>query len=155
MSITVFGRTPVSEQGYQFRSNVWEWHPLWQYCEEIAPDIIPSDNPGHGNGGWGLDEYAALFLAERLDEALASGDTRRHEEDYRARLAALPPEPCMLCGGTGRRAQPLRANPGSLLCKVCGGTGLVANSETNLSFSTGNVREFVTFLWHCGGFYIH
>jgi hypothetical protein len=154
MSIKVFGRTPASERGYQFRSNIWEWKPLWQYCKSIAPDLIPADNLGHSNG-WGLNERDALFLAERLDDALASGETRRHEECRKARLDALPPETCMLCGGTGRRAPSSPTDPGPLLCKVCGGSGKVANSETDFSFSTENVREFLTFLWNCGGFQIY
>jgi hypothetical protein len=44
MGMDVFGKAPTRKVGEYFRSNVWYWHPLWHYCEEIAPDIIPSDN---------------------------------------------------------------------------------------------------------------
>ena len=48
---------------------------MWWYCEEIASDLIPADNLGHFNDGWGLEECAAPTLADRLDQALASGET--------------------------------------------------------------------------------
>jgi hypothetical protein len=152
--MNVFGKTPVSEQGYCFRRTVWEWEPLWQYCEELAPDLIPADNLGHANDGWGLDEPGALLLADRLAQALDSGKAQQHEEHHTARLMALRPEPCMLCGGTGYRAKPPRRGPGTLPCARCGGKGLVANSATDFSFSVENVRAFVAFLWGCGGFRI-
>jgi hypothetical protein len=148
MSINVFGKTPVSERGYQFRSSIWEWEPLWEYCKRLAPDLIGDSN------GWGLNERDALFLAERLDKALASGDTRRHEEGYRARLEALPPEGCPRCGGTGHRALSSPTDPGPRQCPRCGGSGMVANFARNYLFCAESVREFVTFLRNCGGFQI-
>jgi hypothetical protein len=152
MSINVFGRTPVSEQGYEFRSNVWEWEPLWRYCGKLAPDLIPADRLGDSNG-WGLNERDALFLADRLSYALASGETRRDKEGGKARLDALPLETCSLCGGTGRRVPSSPSDPGPPLCKVCGGKGK-ASPITNYSCFARNVYEFLIFLWNCGGFVI-
>lgn len=51
MGMDVIGQSPVSERGEYFRNNVWWWHPLWEYCERLAPDLIPSDNLGHYNDG--------------------------------------------------------------------------------------------------------
>jgi hypothetical protein len=84
MSMDVIGKSPASEQGRCFSSNVWWWHPLWLYCREIAPDLIPADNSGHSNDSWGLDEHAARVLADHLAGALASGETQGFEEGYRA-----------------------------------------------------------------------
>jgi hypothetical protein len=154
MGMHVLGISPVSEQGSCFHNSIWWWRPLWQYCEEIAPDLIPADNLGHSNDGWELEEYAAQALSDRLTKALVSGETQRYEERYRARLKALPPEICALCGGTGRRAEPPATSPCLLLCHRCGGTGKVANFETNYQFSIENVQEFAAFLRDCGGFNI-
>jgi hypothetical protein len=84
MGMDVCGNLPASGKGAYFRNNSWWWHPLWEYCEEIAPDLIPAGNPGHTNDHWGLDEEASLSLADRLAAALASGETQRHAEHYAA-----------------------------------------------------------------------
>jgi hypothetical protein len=80
MGMNVYGQSPISVQGYYFRGNLGEWEALWQYCEQLAPDLIPADNLGHTNDGWGLDGQDAQALADRLAGAMASGETRRHEE---------------------------------------------------------------------------
>ena len=38
MGMDVYGRAPTSESGEYFRANVWSWHPIWNYCEVLAPD---------------------------------------------------------------------------------------------------------------------
>jgi hypothetical protein len=152
MGMDVIGKSPASEQGQYFRSSLWWWHPLWLYCEKIAPDLIPADNLGHSNDGWGLDEHAARTLADRLAGAIASGKTQRFEEGYAAYLKALSLEPCKICGGTGYRAE--SSNTGPLLCNGCGGKGKVPDFATQYPFSVENVREFAAFLRECGGFSI-
>lgn len=154
MGMDVFGKAPTSEQGKYFRNNIWWWHPLWRYCEEIAPDLIPDDNLGHFNDGWGLDQVDALALAQRLELAIQSGETLRFAEEYRARLEALPAEPCTLCGATGKRAEPPLTGPGTLLCNCCNGSGRVLNVATHYPFDVENVRKFATFLRDSGGFEI-
>ena len=154
MGMDVFGKAPTSEEGKYFRNNVWWWHPLWSYCEEIAPELIPEDNPGHFNDGWGLDAEGAIALADRLAGELASGATAEYARQYQARLEALPPQTCTTCGGTGKRAEPPNIGPGSMPCNGCDGSGKVLSMETHYPFSEENVREFEAFLRGCGGFEI-
>ncbi|MFC4252941.1 hypothetical protein [Sinimarinibacterium flocculans] len=154
MGMDVFGKAPTSEQGTYFRNNVWWWHPLWQYCEEIAPDLIPPDNLGHSNDGWGLGSDDAIALADRLASTLASGETERYAKRYVAYLETLPPQRCDICGGTGKRAEPPQIGPGPLNCNSCSGAGTVPHFDTHYPFSIENVREFEAFLRTCGGFEI-
>ncbi|MCE4369721.1 hypothetical protein [Xanthomonas hortorum] len=154
MGMDVYGKAPVSERGTYFRNNVWWWHPLWRYCEEMAPDLIPDDNLGHSNDGWGLDGEEAVALADRLAAALASGATGRYAKRYQETLDALPLEPCTICDASGHRAEPPQTGPGPRLCNGCNGTGKVPNFATHYPFSAENVREFEAFLRDSGGFSI-
>ncbi|HBP1183203.1 hypothetical protein [Pseudomonas aeruginosa] len=154
MGMDVFGKAPTSETGEYFRNNVWWWHPLWRYCEAIAPDLIPDDNLGHSNDGWGLEREEATELAARLERAIATGETERYAEQYRARLEALPSEPCTVCGGVGKRAEPPKSGPGQLPCNACDGTGRVLNFATHYPFAVDNVKAFAEFLRGSGGFQI-
>jgi len=151
----VFGKNPKNETGKYFRNNVWWWHPLWEYCCQVAPDIAGKVTHGHSNDGDGLDdEDDALALARRLREELESGRTKEYERQYAAALEALPDEPCRICGGTGGRQPPPQVGPGDVPCNGCSGTGKVRPFVTNCPFSKENVREFVEFLENCGGFEI-
>lgn len=155
MGMDVFGKSPVSERGEYFRNNMWWWHPLWEYCERLAPDLIPEDNLGHYNDGWGLDGPRSLALADRLATALAAGAVEQYAQDYASFLTALPDEPCSICAGTGRRAGSPHAGSGTHPCNGCEGTGRRPNFATHYPFSAENVREFEAFLRDCGGFEIH
>ncbi len=154
MGFDVFGKNPKNEKGEYFRNNVWWWHPLWEYCCFVAPDVAGKVAYGHSNDGDGLDEEDALALARRLREELESGRTKEYEERYMAALKALPDEPCPICGGTGRRLPPPQVGPGDVPCNGCNGTGRVRPFATHYPFSEENVREFVEFLENCGGFEI-
>lgn len=154
MGMDVYGRSPVSECGKYFRNNIWWWHPLWEYCERLAADLIPPDNLGHTNDGWGLGARASRKLADRLRAVLDSGETETYAQQYAEFQAALPDEPCSVCGATGKRAAPPNAGPGDIPCNGCGGTGHTQNFARNYPFSAENVREFEAFLRDCGGFKI-
>lgn len=80
MGMDVHGKAPTSEIGAYFRNNIWWWHPLWDYCAEIAPDLIDGElyQAGHTNGGAGLDAKGAAALAMRLKGAVVEGHTERH-----------------------------------------------------------------------------
>lgn len=154
MGMDVFGKAPTRKEGEYFGSPVSSWRPLWHFCEMIAPDIIPHNNLGHSNEGWGLNARGASALAKRLARALAAGDAAQYERAHEAALAALPLVPCTTCDGTGKRAEPPQTGPGFLHCNGCDGKGGTPHFITHYHFSTELLGEFEMFLRHCGGFKI-
>ena len=75
----------TDNKGVYFRNNCWSWRPLWDYCREIAPDLISRElwNSGHHNDGAGLDADDSKKLGNRLMEYIADGRTMKYQEDYR------------------------------------------------------------------------
>ncbi len=132
MPFNLYGSRPRSKEGKHFRYTLGAWHPLWGYCELIAPDLIPADNLGHVNEGWGLEEADALKLADRLAGELESGNTRRYEQARRAWYESLPSDP-------GNADQERSQRP---------------NLELSSLFTLECVRSFEAFLRECGGFRI-
>lgn len=154
MGMDVFGKNPRSERGTYFRNNIWWWHPLWSFCEQVASDLIPRTNDGHSNGGWGLGEKKSQALAARLEGLLEDGSVARYARSRTEALAAMPDEPCPTCAGTGRRKPVPDTGAGSLHCNGCGGKGTARPWAANHPFDEENVREFAAFLRDCGGFKI-
>ena len=70
--------------GVYFRNNVWWWRPLWNYCAEIAPDLIDGDlmYEGHNNSGAGLGERDAKRLGNRLLHKIRVGDADRFKKHH-------------------------------------------------------------------------
>lgn len=170
MGMDVYGTKPRTETGGYFRNNVWWWHPLWDYCQTVAPELC-ADIYGHSNDGDGLDEEGSLELARILDQAIKSGHTAQYEHAYREAMGNLPRHTCEWCGGTGVRTdkigqemnmptRELEPEVAILVgrthgwCNGCGGEGLCDDHRTHYPFSTENVRAFADFLANCGGFRI-
>lgn len=173
MGMDVFGENPTDECGEYFRNNVWWWRPLWDYCCEVAPDIIDDDLSDHGyyNDGMGLNEDSARELGELLQELIAEGHTAEYEENYNAMLARLPRRKCQLCDGTGIRRDSVGISIGMPerkldkaeaivlgrthgWCNACHGEGVADDFGTNYPFSVENVAKFAKFCLHSGGFSI-
>jgi hypothetical protein len=170
MGMDVYGKQPKTTRGEYFRNNVWRWHPLWDYCTEVAPEIC-EDVCGHTNDGEGLDELDSIRLANILIEEIASGRVFAYEHDYNTRLASLPFSECPHCSGTGVRTDSVGVAAGMPMkeleperavylarthgwCNACHGEGKTPHFETNYKFSGENVFEFAQFLLECGGFSI-
>lgn len=154
MGMDVTGRKPITADGECFSSNVWNWHPLWNYCCAVAPGITAKVKHGHTNDGDGLNKSLSMELARVLMEELASGGTAAYKKEYDSRLAAMPEEECTTCGGTGKRLSPPKTGPGKLACNGCGGKGKIKAWDTHYPFEVGTVKEFAEFLEGCGGFRI-
>jgi hypothetical protein len=100
----VFGRKPTSKEGEYFRNNVWWWHPLADYCIEIAPEIAERCEGWHFNDGDGLNGQDSAALADALQEEIRSGRCGAYAEIRKAELVGLPNERCTFCEGTGVRS---------------------------------------------------
>ena len=73
MGMDVYGKSPTTEKGAYFRKNVWGWHPLWNLCEELSPDVAGKVEYGHSNDGDGLCAHDARLLGRVLWDALWDG----------------------------------------------------------------------------------
>lgn len=170
MGMDVYGRAPTSEVGQYFRSNVWYWRPLWNYCMEVAPELC-KDVSGHTNDGDGLDATGAAELADILTREIDSGRTAQRVVAFHEYQSNLERHTCTLCSGTGIRTDEvgqlhnmptkvLEPHLQSLLgrstgwCNSCRGEGLVEDHEIAYRFDEDIVRDFADFLHRCGGFSI-
>lgn len=154
MGMDVFGRKPKNETGEYFRNNVWWWHPLWEYCCVVAPDLCGKVECGHTNDGDGLNAKDSLALAKLLSEEIESGRTAAYEVTRAATLAALPDVECSSCNGSGTRTFGSGSVAVAEPCSPCKATGVCRPWETYYGFEVANVEEFAAFLENCGGFQI-
>ena len=171
MGMDVIGKKPSAPCGEYFRNNIWWWHPLWEYCHHVAPEIC-EDVLGHTNDGDGLPADGARKLAEALRRELENGNTAEYSRAYQADIDALSLEPCPYCESTGVRGDTVgvaMGMPGRELtdeqaerlgrthgwCNGCGGEGARQAWVASYYFDEANVKEFAEFLAHSGGFSIH
>jgi hypothetical protein len=155
MGMDVFGRAPRSEVGKYFGNNIYWWRPLWNYCLDVAPLVAGKVKGGCMNDGDGLAEASALVLADMLAQEIEAGRTAAFEQERDALLAGMADEPCRVCGGTGKRLPPPDVGPGDRPCNGCFSKGTRRPRERYYAFSVDNVKTFVEFLRHSGGFEIH
>jgi hypothetical protein len=133
MGFDLYGVRPTSVEGEYFRNSIWRWHPLWTYCESVAPDLL-KENRGHSNEGWGLDAAGAMELARVLREEVRSGRTAIYEREH-------DPAEMDQYGPMGEMLESLVAPYGGF-------------ARPSVTFTTGNIVRFIEFLEHCGGFAI-
>ena len=103
-----------ANKGMYFRNNCWWWRPLWDFCYNVAPELISEDlwENGHHNGGAGLNGEDAKLLGEKLLKAISNGFAeefkKHHEEQEESEEYKYPfdvdnvkafAEFCLECGG--------------------------------------------------------
>lgn len=171
MGMDVYGDNPSSEVGEYFRSNVWWWRPLADYCQAVAPDACSGCEYWHTNDGDGLDATAAARLAVALREELRTGRTSVYASAYTTSLASLPRQECEFCDGTGTRQDAVGVSlnmhrkviehpPNHLRigqtgwCNGCDGTGSTKSITASYPFGVDFVEDFAEFVANSGGFKI-
>lgn len=171
MGMDVYGKKPTNETGEYFRRNVWGWHPLWGYCEDVHPELVESVRHGHSNDGDGLDAEDSERLSVALLADLADGTVDNYIVERRKHLASLERPECKYCEGTGIRSDEIGIQHGqpekelSLeesiflgrthgYCNGCNGEGKTDAWETHYYLERDDIQEFAEFLADCGGFEI-
>src|SRR4051812_48777941 len=119
MGMDVYGKNPRSKKGKYFRNTVWYWHPLWDYCQHVAPTITSHVKHGHSNDCDGLDDELSRKLADILQEEIASGRTKEYAVAFQREKDNLPDDECMICAGTGKRKSPPQIGAGDYPCNGC------------------------------------
>lgn len=155
MGMDVYGIDPKNEQGEYFRANVWYWHPLWGYIEDVHPNIAKKVSDAHSNSGDGLNARDALALSKILKKDIEKGITQKYIEDYQAYMEALPLQDCKYCDENGNRSWPQEDGQEKIeVCNSCKGTKKVKDFATWYHMSLDLIKEFQQFLENCGGFRI-
>lgn len=157
MGMDVMGVAPTTEAGEYFRRNVWGWRPLWQYVEDVHPDIADQVGYGHSNDGDGLDAEYSEVLAAALVEDVDSGRAASYIEQRDAYLADLPMEPCEWCDSTGVRTDEVGVKMGMVekqWCNGCDGKGERQPWARSYHLDKQDLLDFAEFLEGCGGFEI-
>ncbi len=155
MGMDVYGRN----EGKYFRSSVWWWRPLADYCTTVAPKIAARCECWQSNDGDGLNDADSAALADALQEEIDSGRCGAYAKIRDAELSALPSEVCSTCDGTGIRKPPPKCGAGDITtgieCNGCDGSGIVRPYACEYPFTVENVQKFVAFLRGCDGFAIY
>ena len=171
MGMDVYGKNPTKEVGQYFRRNVWGWHPLWEYVENVHPEIAELVEHAHSNDGDGLGSRNSKKLAKLLKEDLFRGTVASYVETRNKYLAELPKNDCELCAGTGIRTDAVGVENGmpekelspeiAIItgrtkgwCNACSGEGKREDWATNYFLEVEDIAEFAEFLENCGGFEI-
>jgi hypothetical protein len=171
MGMDVYGKRPTGETGGYFRRNVWGWRPIADYCLDRHPALTFHCTHWHSNDGDGLNAARSLHLAEALERDIASGAAAGYIDARDKALAALPDEPCRLCGGSGIRADAIGVRNGlpdqvitaeghprlgqTGWCNGCDGRGSVRPHDTWYPLELNDLVEWAAFLRACGGFRIN
>lgn len=171
MGMDVYGKDPINKAGEYFRRNVWGWHPLWEYVEDVHPEIAELVEHAHTNDGDGLNKKDSLRLAEAIQHDIKSGKVADYVNSRNAHLASLPLNDCELCQATGIRTDEVGVQSGQPekelsderkivlgrdkgWCNGCDGLGKTPAWETNYHLYPEDLVEFAQFLQGCGGFEI-
>lgn len=147
MGFDLYGLRAKSKTGEYFRNNCWWWRPLADY---VITNCEINGKHWDYNDGHLVKEEEAIKIADKLDELLKSGHTKKYASDYKKQLSKLPLEVCDLCKGTGIRNDEIIKGK----CNACDGVGKKKSWQTYYPFSVTNVREFSKFCRESGGFTI-
>lgn len=103
MGMDVYGKKPISEEGEYFRANIWSWHPIWDYCHDLMPEICSKVENAHSNDGDGLEADDARTVGEAVLMSITNGSAQKFLMEREEFFSAIPDVPCVHCYGTGRR----------------------------------------------------
>tara|TARA_Y100000034_G_scaffold66233_1_gene79951 strand:+ start:4562 stop:5080 length:519 start_codon:yes stop_codon:yes gene_type:complete len=171
MGMDVYGKNPTDEVGEYFRRNVWGWHPLWDMCLDLFPELAGKVEYGHTNDGDGLNAVDSEALSNSLNEAVADGRVAAWISERNEIVANLPMEECYLCESTGIRTDEIGMQAGqhdkalspeqaTVLgrefgwCNGCDGKGEKAPFASWYGVEVGDATDWAGFLRSCGGFEI-
>lgn len=154
MGMDVYGKKPKKEVGEYFRRNVWGWHPLWQYCQNIHPEVADKVQYGHSNEGDGLGSRDSVKLAKLIKEDIRSGFAEEYIKERDKQLKLLPDENCAYCDENGNRVWTEKGLQVVRQCNSCSGTKKVRPFDTWYYLNLQDIKDFAEFLENSGGFMI-
>lgn len=172
MGMDIYGVSPTEEVGEYFRRNVWGWRPLWNYVEDLHPEIAQLVPYAHSNDGDGLTRMRSIQLADLLDGDIESGRAQEYIDTRDRVIAEIPMESCEFCEATGIRTDEVGVNAGMPereldketaekvgrthgTCNGCNGLGEREPFQRWYFLNLDDIKEFSAFVRASGGFEIN
>ena len=133
MGMDVYGRNPSDESGHYFRASIWSWGPLYQQIVNRCADLLDTDvliAMAYNDGAGPDDQDTCTRMAERFESALVV-----HQDGFTApaELTRVTEEGRIVSREEIARNPHLKTYSPYSICRE-------------------HVREWITFLRHCGGF---
>ena len=172
MGMDVYGTSPNKEVGEYFRASVWTWRPLWEYT--IAVDkaydkkLISKKlaEGGHYNDGEGLKKDSLCKqLSLRLQQSIDDGFVNEYS-DHLTELQLIARENNKKidakCEELKQRVIKETNNPNIIprdypeeFEKEWDNLSAEYNHDDHYPFELDYLKEWIDFLYHCGGFSIN
>jgi hypothetical protein len=144
------------------------WPSLVRCIQDLAPAEAGDEELWLGDDDDVRDAQQCLKLADRLVGVLEAGSVATYVAERNAYFAELPRPQCDICAGTGVRARcaidevtnVVKTKPQEDLhatedvCFRCNGAGTMEHWQSHRDLYVSDVREFIDFLRHAGGFYV-
>lgn len=94
MGMDVYGLRPKTQAGEYFRNNVWWWHPLWNYCATVSPELANKVKYPHSNDGDGLNAADSRKLGFAILASIESGFAVTYVAQYYDYAKSAPQQSC-------------------------------------------------------------
>ena len=133
MGMDVIGRNPDSDAGKYFRANVWSWRPIHDLIIELCSDLLDEKTLellAYNDGAGAADQETCTAMASRF-EVWMEHHAHGHEIDI--------PGTRIKNDGSFVTEEELEANPD-------------LETTTPYGVEDEHLKEWIEFLWHCGGF---
>jgi hypothetical protein len=150
MGMDVYGIKPHSQKGEYFRNNIWWWHPLWDYCSFVAPELCSKVTEAHNNSGDGLNGVDARKLSFIINKSIEAGVAQEYVTSFEEVKLELEDVECYCRGSFSLQENSLSPQE----CGLCKGSGLMSHPNKSYFIDMDNIKEFSAFLLDCGGFTI-
>lgn len=135
MGMDIFGRKADSPVGEYFRANIWGWYPIHALICGLCPDILDDETlagMGHNDGYGPEDQDKCSEMASRFERWLEHNSEGLRLEVPGARITK---------DGRFVTEEEVAANPN-------------LETETPYRVEDADLRDWVEFLRHCGGFQV-
>ena len=152
--------------GYYFRNNVWWWRPLAELIHDKCGDLLSEKQKEglHNNSGTEFDDDTALAIARRLSDLIKNGYVAELEESIKANAKIASEHNKKIeqkLQDLKKEVEKLRPNenlapidypfPYNNHWKEINAQ---KNWDDSYPFNKENVKEFINFARHSGGFAI-
>lgn len=152
--------------GYYFRNNVWWWRPLASLIAESCKDLLTEEQADrlHDNSGCIYDQDIAEGIARRLEKLVENGELIKYEKKHNQEMQKAKKHNEKISKELEKlKLEVKKIRPDENLAPInypfpynkhWEEINAKKNWADSYPFSVDNVKDFINFARHSGGFQI-